>query len=114
MTTITTSVSTPLPFAAGIESLSGMNVCTHIGYPYSFTEADNLTDLDNQMERRKQERLLRRQERERKRLEDIQRSENESQQTAYQSTPVSKATSPQPSHTKSSEKLQKLDKVMND
>lgn len=115
MTTIAASASTPLTFAAGgIESLSGMIHCSYcqVNRKTLLLKSKLLTDLDSQMEQRKQERMLRRQERERKRQEDMKRSGDETNQTSYRSPSASQVSKPQPTNTKSSDNLQRLDKVI--
>ncbi|KAI8582976.1 hypothetical protein K450DRAFT_225716 [Umbelopsis ramanniana AG] len=73
---------------------------------------ENLLDLDSQVELRKQERQLRRQERERKRAEDLKRLEKAAQDESSKS--ISHTSMPQPSKNMSSDRLQKLEKELDE
>jgi hypothetical protein len=67
----------------------------------------SMTDLDSQVEYRKQERKIRQQERERKRVEELRKMEEEMSEDQI----AALAMEPQPSQSKSSERLHKLEMV---
>lgn len=69
-----------------------------------------MIDLNSQVEHRKQERKLRQQERERKRGEELRRLEKEVHEIC-QDQATTLTIEPQPSKSKSSDRLQKLEKV---
>ncbi|KAG2181650.1 hypothetical protein INT44_008465 [Umbelopsis vinacea] len=75
---------------------------------------ENLLDLDSQVELRKQERQLRRQERERKRAEDLKRLEKAVQDESSKSIAAAQTSMPQPSKNMSSDRLQKLEKELDE
>lgn len=70
-----------------------------------------LTDLDGQVEHRREEHKIRRQERERKRAEELRRLQDNAQEDLIQDRATALTIEPQPSTSKTSERLQKLEKV---
>ncbi|KAH8551146.1 hypothetical protein BGW37DRAFT_494983 [Umbelopsis sp. PMI_123] len=75
---------------------------------------ETLIDLESQVELRKQKRELRRQERERKRAEELKRLEQPVQDESSNSTSIKNTPIPQPSKTVSRDRLQKLEKELDD